>query len=51
MIFLYFWSNKCRLGELRRLDWTTEYEHILYVTLDHKTSHKGHIFEIEIYTL
>ncbi len=23
---------------------------VLYVTLDHKTSHKGHFLEIEIYT-
>ncbi len=23
--------------------------HYIYVTLEHKTSHKGHFFEIEIY--
>ncbi len=27
-----------------------QYTHILYVTLDHKTSHEGQFFEIGIYT-
>ncbi len=28
----------------------THFCEILYVTLDHKTSHKGQFFEIEMYT-
>ncbi len=27
-----------------------DFVYIIYVTLDHKTSHKGQFFEIEIYT-
>ncbi len=47
-IWLCFGSYLCR--NMENSKGFTNFQAALYVTLDHKTSHKGQFFEIEIHT-